>query len=208
MMSTEIAKLTGKRHDHVLRDIRSIIEQLKDSPKLGGVFLESEYKAGNNKKEFCYKMDYSASILVITGYSVEARARVINRWQILEQKELERQKDIANRQSLRLEYRPMTDAIKEAYKDVKFWHYSSEADLINRVALGCTAKQFKEKFDVESVRDNLTPQLKACILAMQRANTVYIEDGLSFDERHEKLESLYNRKWADKIYEEHILLEA
>lgn len=29
MLSTEIAELTSKRHDHVMRDIRIIIENLK-----------------------------------------------------------------------------------------------------------------------------------------------------------------------------------
>ena len=117
-------------------------------------------------------------------------------------------KDTGIRYALKSGYRAMIDAYKSENPNAKASDFYRELDIIYLVALGCTAKQFKEKFDVESVRDNLTPQLKACILAMQRANTVYIEDGLSFEERHEKLESLYSRKWADKIYEEHILLEA
>lgn len=34
MSSREIAELTGKEHKHVLRDIRTVIEQLKDGPDL------------------------------------------------------------------------------------------------------------------------------------------------------------------------------
>lgn len=37
MSSTDIANLTGKRHDHVLRDIRKMLAALGDSPNLGDV---------------------------------------------------------------------------------------------------------------------------------------------------------------------------
>ena len=79
--------------------------------------------------------------------------------------------------------------------------------MVYLVSLGCTAKQFKEQFEVESIRDSLPPEVKACVLAMQRANTVYIEDGLSFEERKAKLEDLYKRKWHKRIVDENVLLE-
>ena len=34
MSSLEIAKLTGKRHTHVIRDIREMCESIKDDPDL------------------------------------------------------------------------------------------------------------------------------------------------------------------------------
>ncbi|MFI3123242.1 MAG: phage regulatory protein/antirepressor Ant [Methylococcales bacterium] len=85
MLSTEIAALTKKRHDHVMRDIRTIIENLKDSPDLGSDFILTEYKADNGKNEPCYQLNYKATMIVLTGYDVMARAKVIERWQELEQ---------------------------------------------------------------------------------------------------------------------------
>ncbi len=85
MLSTEIAALTGKQHKHVIRDIEVIIEQLeKDCPNLGSGFKSSTYLAGNGKQEKCYELDYEATMIVMTGYDVVARAKVIKRWQELE----------------------------------------------------------------------------------------------------------------------------
>ena len=87
MSSTEIAKLTGKQHKNVIRDIETIIEQLeKDGSNLSSGFKSSTYLAGNGKNERCYELDYEATMIVMTGYDVVARAKVIKRWQELEKK--------------------------------------------------------------------------------------------------------------------------
>lgn len=92
MLSTEIAALTGKNHQHVMRDIRVIVEQLqKDSPNLDSGFKSSTYLAGNGKQEKCYELDYEATMIVLTGYDVVARAKVIKHWQDLEQKVINKQ---------------------------------------------------------------------------------------------------------------------
>ena len=83
-LSTEIAALCEKRHDHVIRDIEVIIKQLENSPNLGSGFKSSTYLAGNGKQEKCYELDYEATMIVLTGYDVVARAKVIKRWQELE----------------------------------------------------------------------------------------------------------------------------
>ncbi|MGB4499393.1 MAG: phage regulatory protein/antirepressor Ant [Methylococcaceae bacterium] len=85
MLSTEIAVLTKKRHDNVMRDIRTIVEQLKDSSDLSSGFILTEYKADNGKNEPCYQLDYESTLVVLTGCDVVARTKVIKRWQELEQ---------------------------------------------------------------------------------------------------------------------------
>ncbi|SFO05754.1 hypothetical protein [Xenorhabdus japonica] len=89
-----------------------------------------------------------------------------------------------DRNTSRLEYKPMTDAIKKSRedlgKDILPRHFSNEADLINRIALGMTAAKFRVHHDIdkkEPIRDYLTPEQMRCITELQRANTVFISMG-------------------------------
>ncbi|HDX5565823.1 TPA: Rha family transcriptional regulator [Escherichia coli] len=78
MSSREIAELTGKRHDHVLRDIDSI------APNLGESSKSVTYRGYNNQIQREWLLTKRDSLLVVSGYSVELRARIIDRWQELE----------------------------------------------------------------------------------------------------------------------------
>lgn len=54
--SREVAKIIGKRHDHLLRDIRNYIKVIEDSPTLSSAdyFVESTYVNSQNKIQPCY----------------------------------------------------------------------------------------------------------------------------------------------------------
>lgn len=54
--SLEVAKMIGKAHDKLLRDIRGYIEVISHSPKLESekFFIESEYFNSRNQKQPCY----------------------------------------------------------------------------------------------------------------------------------------------------------
>ncbi|WP_407478298.1 phage antirepressor KilAC domain-containing protein [Elizabethkingia meningoseptica] len=84
MSSREIAQLTGKRHDNVLRDI----DNLNDSyEKLGLLKVEEGYynhaNTGNQKHRemLLTKMQ---TLDLMTGYKVELRIKVNRRWEELE----------------------------------------------------------------------------------------------------------------------------
>ena len=83
MSSLEIARLTGKRHDHVMRDIRETLEQAEiDAPRFGGA-----YTGGNGERRSCYFPPRRECDLVISGYSVKYRLTIIKRWHDLESKQ-------------------------------------------------------------------------------------------------------------------------
>ncbi|PQJ96216.1 Rha family transcriptional regulator [Chromatium okenii] len=89
MTSREIAELTGKRHDHVLRDIKTMLSQvhdLQDNPELGyqeiqGVTFEFD---NHTKRLSTISLDKDHTLTLLTGYDAKARFKVIRRWQELE----------------------------------------------------------------------------------------------------------------------------
>ncbi|WP_409307830.1 Rha family transcriptional regulator [Pseudomonas putida] len=80
MSSKEIAKLTGKRHDHVMVDIRKMLAELgPDVPDFSGA-----YKTDRGNTYACYNLPRRETDILLTGYSVTLRAKVIDRWRELE----------------------------------------------------------------------------------------------------------------------------
>jgi len=81
MNSREIAELLGKRHDNIKRDIRTQLEQQQIDPLTFEYIYLDYYKRG--QKEF--KLDYEQTMILVSGYSVPLRAKIIKRWNELEE---------------------------------------------------------------------------------------------------------------------------
>ena len=82
MSSREIAELTEKRHDHVLRDIKTLINQGAITAPNFGV---SAYTDASGKSNPEYLLNLKATMTLITGYNAVLRAKVIDRWYELEE---------------------------------------------------------------------------------------------------------------------------
>ncbi|WP_219017591.1 Rha family transcriptional regulator [Shewanella algae] len=83
MSSREIAELTGKRHDHVCRDIRNMLSQLG----LAETSFRSGYFDANNQQRTEYRLPRRECEILVCGYDVVRRAAVIDRWLELETKQ-------------------------------------------------------------------------------------------------------------------------
>lgn len=73
--SLKIAEAFGKRHDHVLRDIRKIISQtleILNAPKFG----EVEYLDAKGESRSMYEMNKDGFMLVVMGYTGEAAMKI------------------------------------------------------------------------------------------------------------------------------------
>jgi len=80
MSSREIAELTGKRHDHVMADIRKMLNELEiQSPEFSG-----DYTDNSGRRYPCFNLPKRETYILVTGYSIPLRAKVIDRWQELE----------------------------------------------------------------------------------------------------------------------------
>lgn len=166
-------------------------------------------KEGRNGGTYvCKELVYSYAMWISAEFSLQ----VIRAYDALVSGEIEKAKAIATRQTIKDEYLPMTDAVANLKqlegKTAKHYHFSNENNLIYRVLIGKTAKEFKAENSVESVRDSLTPVEQQALLSLQRANTSLIDLGYDYQHRKQELERLYQRLWFGKLKEEHILLEA
>jgi len=79
MSSREIAELTGSTHDNVLKTVRALVTKgvvsVNDTPYI-------HPQNGQVYREFL--LSQRDTLVVVSGYSVELRARIIDRWQELE----------------------------------------------------------------------------------------------------------------------------
>lgn len=79
MSSREIADLTNSGHDNVLKTIRALMARGVVSGN------ETPYVHPQNGQTYSeFLLSYRDTMVVVSGYSVELRARIIDRWQKLE----------------------------------------------------------------------------------------------------------------------------
>lgn len=82
MSSLEIAAITNKKHAHVLRDIRSMVEQI-GNPKLD----YEQYQVvtdSHTHRTSEIKLDKNLTLTLITGYDAGLRYSITKRWDELE----------------------------------------------------------------------------------------------------------------------------
>lgn len=82
MSTREIAELTSKQHAHVMRDTRVTLGELLGEEGLSK--FGSSYVNAQNKVQPEYLLPKRECLILVSGYDVHLRARIIDRWQELE----------------------------------------------------------------------------------------------------------------------------
>jgi phage regulator Rha-like protein len=92
MTSLEIARLTGKSHAHLMRDIRNMEEAWEKVHKSKFGLMSREIRIGNGavRRVPCYELTKTECLYIATKFNDEARARLVLRWEELELAERER----------------------------------------------------------------------------------------------------------------------
>lgn len=86
MSSLEIAKLTGKQHAHVMRDIRSLLEQGVHQSNFGLMYRINKLGNGAERKDPYYELTKKGCLILASGYDAKLRERIIDRWEELEKR--------------------------------------------------------------------------------------------------------------------------
>lgn len=82
MTSLEIAEITGKKHAHVMRDIRSLIEQGVNESNFGLV----NYKDKKGEVRPMFELTPKGCLILASGYDALLREKIINKLEELEKK--------------------------------------------------------------------------------------------------------------------------
>lgn len=214
--SAAIADGVGRDHDTI---IKLVDRNKSDLEEFGGVGFEIrtlDTKGGKQKQRVALLNEQQTTLLitymrnndVVRAFKKRLVSEFYRMRSALANKKLDRN-------TSRLEYKPMTDAIKherEALgKSIAPHHFSNEADLINRITLGMTSAKFRVHNDIdkkESIRDYLTAEQIHCITELQRANTVFISMGWEFEQRKEVLKGMFERNHKAPLIEEQHRLAA
>lgn len=197
MTSVEMSKLTNKRHDSVMRTIKFLLdEETLRSTSCG------TYKTEQGNEYPMYLFDKVDSLVIAARLSPKFMTAIIDRWLELEQKQIDRANWLEARQKVINSNKYYNVCLDELYKsthdnkNTPHHVYSNEANMIDTIVLGCNAKEYRERNNlnhVEALRDFLTDEQNNLIDILQKRDAVYIEDGLSYKERKIKLLDFANK---------------
>lgn len=167
MSSREIASFTGKRHDHVMRDIEKMFAELSiHAPHFWGT-----YKTSNGNEYGCFNLPKRETLILISGYSAKVRALIIDRW-------IELEKQVAQVKASRLDGKEARKLETDAIKDLVEYAEASGSKSANMYYANIT-RMTNSILGIESgQRDNLTVKQLDQVRIAETMVKMAISDGL------------------------------
>lgn len=200
--SLYVAEFFEKNHKEVLRDIRNIAAPNSGLSKEFAErnFALGSYKDKQNKKRPCYYLTRDGFTILVMGYTGKKALRFkelyIRRFNEMEEL-------IKSLVRARTEFPLLTENIKLLHEKPKPYHFSNECDMINRIVLGKSAKQFRLENNLEkgtSIRPYLTEVQINLIEKLQKVDIGLLVAFPNYEDRKRHLE-WYKQKWEEKINE-------
>lgn len=190
--SQVVASIFEKNHQHVLRDIREL-EKTCSNEFWQSNFGQSTYKV-RGKEYPCYHLTKDGFTMLAMGFTGE-RAIQFKELYISKFNEMERL--LTSRALAKLEFPALTDNIKAIHEEPKPYHYSNELNMLNKIVLGMSAKEFRQVHGIdekESIRQYLTSEQLNDIIELQRIDTGFVLAIPDYYERKKMLENYYHKK--------------
>ena len=193
-----VAEAFEKNHQHVMESIRNL---LSDKSGYSQEFRQSNFRQSSyineqNKKQPCYVMTRDGFTALAMGFTGQ-RANQFKEAYIKRFNEMEDQ--IKYLQSLREQHPQLTAAIKSVHENPKFYHYSNEMDMLNRIVLGMTAKEFREKNNIPAeklIRPYLSSYDAALLDRLQTFDVGFVVAIPDYHQRKQMLE-YQAMKWRE-----------
>lgn len=160
-------------------------------------FQESSYLNEQGKKQPCYDMTRDGFVFLVMGYRGKKAARFK---EVYIRRFNEMESFIRTLVDARIQFPLLTDNIKLLHENPRPYHFSNECDMLNRLVLGMTAKQFRETNqlgDVKSIRPYLSPEQINMLDILQKVDIGLLVSVPDFEQRKRFLE-WYMQKVIEK----------
>lgn len=180
-----VAQYFNKSHNHVLRDIQKL--DCSDAFRLSN-FGQSSYINEQGKRQPCVCMTRDGFMFLVMGYRGK-KAAAIKEAYIKRFNDMERL--IGTLVETRQEFPLLTASIKLIHEHPKPYHFSNEADMLNRMAIGMTAKEFRKAHglkDGESIRPYLTAEQLSILDTLQKVDIGLLLAMPDYDQRKRQLQ--------------------
>ena len=200
--SLYVAEFFEKNHKEILKDIRNLAAPNSGLSKEFAErnFALGSYKDKQNQKRPCYYLTRDGFTILVMGYTGKKALRFkelyIRRFNEMEEL-------IKSLVKARTEFPLLTENIKLLHEKPKPYHFSNECDMINRIVLGKSAKQFRLENNLgkgTSIRPYLTEIQINLIEKLQKVDIGFLVAFPNYEDRKRHLE-WYKQKWEEKINE-------
>jgi Rha family phage regulatory protein len=188
--SRKIAEIFHREHKTVLEAIRSC--ECSAGFRQQNL-LPSSYKNEQGKKQPEYLLTKNGFALIVMGFTgrkaIAFKEAYINRFDQMEQ-------FIKSRNLAKLDYPELTDMIRLMHDEPKFYHFSNEADMINRIVLGMSAKKYREQLGLPKdapLREHLAPWQIEAIQKLQKVDIGMVVAIPEFGQRKEALTNYFKK---------------
>ena len=185
-----VADFFEKQHKHVLRDIAKITEPTSGLSKefIRENFKADTYKDKTGRKLPCYQMTRDGFTMLVMGYT-GAKAMKFKEMYIKRFNEMEQ--FIKYLVSARQEFPLLTENIKLLHDSPKPYHFSNECDMLNRIVVGMSAKQFRLANGIEkgkSIRPYLAKEQIQMLETLQKVDVGLLVAVPHYEQRKRYLE--------------------
>lgn len=197
--SLYVAEVFEKNHKEVLRDIRRIVDEESGLSREFSQrnFAPSSYVNKQNKKQPCYFLTRDGFSMLVMGYTGQ---KAMKFKELYIQRFNEMENFIKTLVKARMEFPALTENIKLLHENPKPYHFSNECDMINRIVLGKSAKQFRLENNIEkgkSIRPYLSKTQIDLIEVLQKVDVGLLVAFPSYEDRKKHLE-WYKAKWEEE----------
>ena len=188
-----VAEAFGKKHFHVLRDIARLTESksgLSENFAAGNYFLDV-YKDATGRKLPHYLMTRDGFTMLVMGYTGQ---KAMHFKELYIQRFNEMEQCVRSLLSARQEFPMLTDMICRLHECPKPYHFSNECDMLNRIVLRMSAKQFRLANGIEkgqSIRPYLTAQQIHALDRLQHLDYGLLYSCPDFQQRKQLLMAYY-----------------